>query len=197
MITNVRVFNRFAMDFTAHMGKDSGFPFIGKPWHLVSIHGDSVKFLTEKNVVALKALGMLGSISLDFWDITDDKDCLDGMTREGYKFVLFDKEMAKKVVEFMERRKLETGDHTLVLHCDAGISRSGAVAEFAAEFFGIPSEDFQKANPYLRPNPFVRRLLRESAGLAGESTFLTAAEAARAEVDKEIAKKEIITGVFV
>ena len=197
MITKVRVFNRFSMDHTAHFGTDSGFPFIGKPWHLISIHGDSKKFLTDKNVEALKKLGMLGCLSLEFWDITDDKDCLESMDHHGYKYILFDKEMAKQTVDFLERRKLEAGDHVLVLHCDAGISRSGAVAEFAAEFFGITTETFEKENPYLRPNPFVRRLLRESAGLAGESAFLTAAEAIREQKLKEAVKTLIASGCFV
>jgi predicted protein tyrosine phosphatase len=191
MITKVKVFNRFAMDFAAKMGKDSGFPFVGKPWHLISIHGDSNKFLTDQNVAALKSIGMLGSMSLEFWDVTDDKNSLDAMTRHGYSYILFDNEMAKQVVGFLDRRKMETGDHTLVLHCDAGISRSGAVAEFAAEFYGIHVEVFEKENPYLKPNPLVRRLLRQVAGLAGESAFLTAAEAARDEFSKDI-----ITGVF-
>ena len=197
MITKVKVFNRFAMDFAAQMGKDSTFPFIGKPWHLVSIHGDSEKFLTEKNVESLKKIGMLGCLSLEFWDVTDDQDNLDSMSHGGYKYILFDEHMARQVVEFLERRKMEQGDHTLVLHCDAGISRSGAVAEFSAEFFGIPSEDFQKANPHLRPNSFVRRLLRESAGLAGKSAFLTGIEAKRQEEEKKTVNTLITSGCFV
>jgi intein/homing endonuclease/predicted protein tyrosine phosphatase len=58
-----------------------------------------------------------------------------------------------------------------VHNCDAGISRSGAVAEFAAEVFGIPFDVFFRQNPQIMPNSFVRRLLRESAGLTGESAF--------------------------
>jgi hypothetical protein len=84
---------------------------------------------------------------------------------------LFTKQQADTVVKFCNDRKAEPTDDVLVAQCDAGISRSGAVAEFAAEFFGIPFDVFFRQNPQIIPNSFVRRLLRESAGLTGESAF--------------------------
>jgi len=42
----------------------------------------------------------------------------------------------------------------LLVHCDAGISRSGAVATFASNYLNI---DFQ--DEYIKPNPYVLRIL--------------------------------------
>ena len=56
MITSITVQNRFNMNFYAKMDIDSGIPFTDKPWHLISIHGDSPKYLTDKNISILKKL---------------------------------------------------------------------------------------------------------------------------------------------
>lgn len=53
----------------------------------------------------------------------------------------------------------------LIVHCHAGISRSGAVGTFANELLGLNSEQFQKAHPWIDPQPYVLNLLRVTAGL--------------------------------
>lgn len=176
MITSITVQNRFNMNFYAQMDIDSGMPFIDKPWHLISIHGDSPKYLTDKNISTLKKLGMLDYLSLEFWDITDDKGILEQLTLHNYDYILFSKEHATNIIGFLDKRRFEIGEHILVVHCDAGISRSGAVASVAAEMYNIPQQEFLKQNPYLRPNWYIRRVLRETAGLTGINTLLTAAE---------------------
>ena len=119
---------------------------------------------------------MLDYLSLEFWDITDDKSILEELTLYGYNYILFSKEHASNIIGFLDKRKSEIDEHILVVHCDAGISRSGAVATVAAEMYNIPWQEFLNQNPYLRPNSYIRSVLRETAGLTGINTFLTAEE---------------------
>ncbi len=49
-----------------------------------------------------------------------------------------------------------------VVHCTAGISRSGAVGTFINEYIDGDRDAFEKRNPYLHPNNLVLRLLKEA-----------------------------------
>ena len=51
---------------------------------------------------------------------------------EGY--TLFNEEHAKQIIAFLEEVK---DVHTVVVHCDAGVSRSSAVSKFIAERYGL------------------------------------------------------------
>jgi predicted protein tyrosine phosphatase len=53
-----------------------------------------------------------------------------------------------------------------VLHCDAGVSRSGAVGTFIQRYLEIEEEGFKKLNPYIHPNHFVLNILMEVSGMA-------------------------------
>lgn len=188
MITKIKVYNRFNMEIVAQFGRDSGFPFRDMAWHLVSIYtGDaqSPLYLTDKTISSLTEIGLRGHLSMGFWDITDDPRVIDELKKSHPKYVLFSQEQANQVVKFMEDRKAETGDEVLVAHCDAGVSRSGAVSEFACEFFGLDRRDFLKENPYLRANPTVLRMLREASGMPMVSAFT---EDRKAEAERQ--KKE-------
>jgi predicted protein tyrosine phosphatase len=174
VIAKVKVYNRFNMGIVAQFGRDSGFPFCGRRWHLVSVYtGDkqSPLYLTDETVAALKGIGMAESLSLEFWDITDSPRLIEELKVKYPQYILFSEEQAAKVAKFMADRKAEKGDDILVVHCDAGISRSGAIAEFACEFFGMGRKEFLKENPYLHANPMVLRMLRNAAGMAQESAF--------------------------
>jgi predicted protein tyrosine phosphatase len=72
--------------------------------------------------------------------------------------VLFDEDMADKVVEFVERNK---DAKQWLLHCTAGISRSGAVGGFVADYLGVSYLDYKKANPKICPNALVSKLLTQ------------------------------------
>ncbi len=66
-------------------------------------------------------------------------------------------EQAKQVIEFIEKHK---DKQSCIVHCSAGISRSGAIAEFVNDFFGGDYFEFKKANPRLYPNGHVLRTLK-------------------------------------
>jgi len=78
----------------------------------------------------------------------------------------FSEHKAKRMYEFMMRNK----DKSLaVLHCGAGISRSGAAGQFLWENFGtISYEDFKRKNKKIEPNNHILRLLNEQKDLANK-----------------------------
>jgi predicted protein tyrosine phosphatase len=73
------------------------------------------------------------------------------------KYVLFSREQALEVVAFLRR----IGKKHLVVHCAMGVSRSGAVAQFAHEMLGSNARHFAERNAHIDPNPHVLRLLRD------------------------------------
>lgn len=93
-----------------------------------------------------------------FDDVLEDMpyEDLDGNTL-GPNFVTMSDIQAKEMAEFI----LKNRDKNFLVHCHAGISRSGAVAQFICELKDIPLETFHTMNPYVHPNPTVLRKLRE------------------------------------
>lgn len=90
-------------------------------------------------------------LSLKFHDTT---------YRINWTSILFDEDMADKVIEFLERVKAADDGKDLLIHCMAGVSRSGAVGTFAREFLDLDYEEFTRDNPHICPNPLVMKLLR-------------------------------------
>jgi predicted protein tyrosine phosphatase len=75
---------------------------------------------------------------------------------------LFDERQAVRIMSFLEnvkRRQHKDNQEWLIVHCDAGIARSGAVAQTASDFIGDPLGRFRDDNPHIHPNPHVHRLL--------------------------------------
>lgn len=73
-----------------------------------------------------------------------------------YTVKLFDEQNAKNVLDFVDKYK--DSNCVLVAHCDAGISRSGAIGTFFAEEFGIDKNTLPN---YIRPNQYILKLLKE------------------------------------
>ena len=71
----------------------------------------------------------------------------------------FTPEMAEKTVKFIIANK---DKKVFLVHCAAGISRSGAIATFINDNFGGDTEEFKKWNPQIMPNNLVLRLLYEA-----------------------------------
>jgi predicted protein tyrosine phosphatase len=103
-------------------------------------------------------------IKLHFDDITDRDnkwaDQIEGMT-------LFNESHAKTIIDFL----LDLPDTITVLFCscDAGISRSGAVGEFAQYLFSIEWAKFHSWNPNILPNSYVKTLLFRELGKRDEN----------------------------
>ena len=68
----------------------------------------------------------------------------------------FDSEQAQAVVTFVENNRHKK---TFIVHCTAGISRSGAVGQFICDYFNCDREEFLRINPHIYPNARVTRML--------------------------------------
>lgn len=96
-------------------------------------------------------------LNLWFHDIDPEQEREWVETNPPYQEVLFDEEMAVKIKEFVLRN---ISAKKWVIHCTAGICRSGAVGEVLSEFFNIPYFEFKRVNPQIRPNIYVKNVLK-------------------------------------
>lgn len=72
------------------------------------------------------------------------------------KLTLFNEDMANTIFEFVKANENAKG---WILHCTAGINRSGAVGGFLADYFGINYLEFKQYNPQVVGNSLVKKLL--------------------------------------
>lgn len=67
-------------------------------------------------------------------------------------------EQGKQIISFLEtinKKKVKT----IIVHCAAGISRSGAVGSFINNYFNLHYNQFKKDNPHIHPNSRVSMIL--------------------------------------
>lgn len=71
-------------------------------------------------------------------------------------------EHAQNIVEFVRRLEKSRDPWALLVHCHAGVSRSGAVAEWVEEKYApLPRVMFDELHSHCLPNQYVLRLLNE------------------------------------
>lgn len=87
---------------------------------------------------------------LYFDDVEEDLETNQGIAKA------FTEQQAAEIIEFLEQNKHVT---TAVIHCTAGISRSGAVGLFVNDYFGGEHQVFKVLNPHTLPNGKVSQLL--------------------------------------
>lgn len=75
-----------------------------------------------------------------------------------YEEVLFDEEMAKSIKRFVLANK---DKKQWLIHCTAGVCRSGAVGECLSDYFGNDYHKFKRDNPQIKPNVFVKKILKK------------------------------------
>lgn len=92
-------------------------------------------------------------LNLQFDDVTHDGE--NSPTAIG-KTKTFTKEDAKKIIKFLKKNKKA---NFCLIHCAAGISRSGAVGQFVNDFFKEDYQKFIKNNPRIMPNSKIVRIL--------------------------------------
>lgn len=78
--------------------------------------------------------------------------------------ILFNKDMAEKIVGFLKEANSRDSNDLLVVNCHMGISRSGAVSWFARSVFGIDYSDWKRQNRQVIPNNLVLELLYHAWG---------------------------------
>ena len=69
-------------------------------------------------------------------------------------------QQAEELFEFIDKHK---DKETCMVHCAAGISRSGAVGQFINDYTRSDKEVFKRNNPHILPNNLVVRLLHKEA----------------------------------
>jgi predicted protein tyrosine phosphatase len=66
---------------------------------------------------------------------------------------------AKELYTFIKQNKNKS---MAIIHCGAGISRSGAIGTFIQDLYGTSTYDeFKRKNPRIQPNSHILRLLRQ------------------------------------
>ena len=140
------------------------FPYPNNKWGVISIYTrPNNAFFTLDAIDAFKSMGMIDYLSLQFWDV-DGKD-RQAILAQYPHAVFFDKTHAIKIIDFVQSLNSKDEDVGLIVHCDAGISRSGAVGSFVVDYLGLNQKEFLVANPNILPNAFILSVLRRTAGL--------------------------------
>lgn len=70
----------------------------------------------------------------------------------------FTNEQAEELYDFIKNQK---GKSSCIVHCSAGISRSGAIGTFLCDYFNVNWFEFKKDNPHIHPNNHVLELLKK------------------------------------
>ena len=84
----------------------------------------------------------------------------DDVTYNASGNVLFDSKMAKEVLRFANFIKLNETDNTeIIIHCSAGINRSGSIGKFLSDFFIYTYDRLMLENPQIMGNSVVNNLL--------------------------------------
>ena len=98
-------------------------------------------------------------LTLNFDDVCNEPETPEDLGNA----ILFDEDMAHAIMRFVDDGKL-----SLLVHCTAGISRSGAVGEVLNWYFNryletntADDEDFVQNNRQILPNTIVRRIMLE------------------------------------
>ena len=98
-------------------------------------------------------------LTLTFDDICNEPETPEDLGNA----VLFNEAMAQQIMRFVD-----DGELSLLVHCTAGISRSGAVGEVLNWYFNryletntADDEDFVENNRQILPNTIVRRIMLE------------------------------------
>lgn len=117
--------------------------------------------MTKSKIKQLNFLGCHDTLSLIFEDIRKKDEPL--LIK---KHILFNEDMARQVVSFLDVLKDKEID-TLFVHCDVGVSRSGAVGIFAIRYLDMDEKKFLRNN-IIHPNSFVYDTLMKVSGLKGD-----------------------------
>ena len=137
-VLSKNAFDRFCLinginDSSAESFKDFAF---------ISIHNtnDNYEYAFSKNHSNV--------LNLTFDDVEED-------ISEKFVFAMTS-EQARKLFDFIVENSHKS---KFVIHCTAGISRSGAVGTFIAHCFALDMKAFNLANPHILPNSHVLKML--------------------------------------
>ena len=165
MIKNVMVYNQQTMKLIlSGRGKLSY-----NEWALITIsepgEGDLIKDCEDCKKLARQ--NCYEHLSLIFHDINSEQRAALLSEDSNDRFIYFDKNMGQQILDFLNKiqgMRIEG----LVVQCNAGISRSGAVGIFACRYYGLNETQFRESNKYLAPNTLVYDTLVDLSGMREE-----------------------------
>lgn len=73
---------------------------------------------------------------------------------------IFNEGHAEQILDFLVMHHARPEPLSLLVNCEIGVSRSGAVATLAKQMVGIPDDDFARENPKCVPNRQILKTLR-------------------------------------
>jgi predicted protein tyrosine phosphatase len=139
-------------------------PEIINSWALVSVYSDQ-RLIDIKELEILKEMNCTECLSLRFADLTKEQhEKLSDTDKQKQSMYLFTKEQAEGFIKFINSVN-EKDINVLMIHCAAGVSRSGALGLFACRYLDLDEEKFRKDNPNIFPNAHVTQLLIDASGL--------------------------------
>jgi predicted protein tyrosine phosphatase len=138
----------------------------------INTYPDGMLITKPGHVKRLIKLGYIDHLSLVFGDITagDFQNFRMTGNNEAPGFKLFSYDDARAIKKFVDQWKFEEIDR-LVVHCDKGQSRSGAVAAWAQYYltqqglYGRTANQFWADNREIAPNRYVAQVLCEVSGM--------------------------------
>jgi len=69
----------------------------------------------------------------------------------------FTEQHAKQIINFVDTNKFK---RVMYVHCDAGISRSGAVGLWICRYLGEDENEFRNRNTRIHPNNYIMDVLK-------------------------------------
>lgn len=136
-------------------------------WALISLWSEK-ELLTQSNTEVLKELSCKNMISIRFTDLTKDeydrvKDEYERTKKSRKNIILFEQQHARTIIDFIDEIKNNVDE--LVVHCHAGISRSGAVGLFICRYLQLDENEFRQLNAGIGPNFYILSVLNEESGI--------------------------------
>ena len=134
---------------------------------LISINGSTENFLTDAQMEHLREKYGFTTINAyrfddiggDIWESIVNRENIDRST-----FIEFSDELAQLIKSNIDGIS-DPSNELLVVHCHAGISRSGAIGSAIAYYLGLDSIAFKDLNPNIDPNKFILEKMLKALGL--------------------------------
>jgi len=166
MIKNIYVFSKAVI--RRIIEDQNYFLNLNSDWALISIYGSPTDpaIKNKKEEQELKDKGCSKILYECFGDYTktDLEYFQTNYTTAANHVKVITIEQAKEIVHFIDSVNLQDTTENLVIHCHAGISRSGAVGLFACRYLKLHKKNLVELNK-IHSNTYVLDLLSKVSGI--------------------------------